>query len=291
MKKLKLIPIFFISIIIVSCNSGKQIFNSEEIKKGQSLYFYNIPENDINYCTDKFKKQYEYFYIDDFATLKKIKKTWKVKDVDTTVLKSFYILNLVGADSIIWGGLLDCNSEVIMIDNNTYKFDIGLLEKYSGQFKNLNIQIVTANSFQSARKFLEKLEENKMLSAITKKNFNRENFYKYNGEMTFSLLYSDNKYVYQIRKKIENDFNNIPNTTVINIELIQNKEYEIKIYCKKDISIDVSKTYKLKKQYTTTTKIEFYIFGEEKEKLENIILKNNLNGKITIKKIKPPSCK
>jgi len=286
--KTSIILIILSSFYIISCNHKIQPLKDIDINGKSKLYFYNIPpaKNQEKQYQNEFKQKHKNFFIDNQSVLNQIKDEWKLeKSKNHVPLKSYYRINLLEGNKILWGAILNLNGNEMFTSTYSLEFEIEKIEKYSNSFKYLETYTVKCNNIINARLLYKELNNNEYFVGIFE-NENKENpLYLYDGSTSLLLSYEKGVDFKAIEKLVQKDFKKIDNTKIARFYAsIKKDSIEIDVYSKKDISNLIPEKYTIIKDFTILKNINFSVFGIERKELEEIITNLKLDNKITIEK-------
>lgn len=286
--KTSIILIILSSFYIISCKYKIQPLKDIDINRKSKLYFYNIPptKNQEKQYKNEFKQKHKNFFIDDQSVLNQIKDEWKlVKSKNHIPLKSFYRVNLLEGNKILWGAIINLNGNEIFTSTYHLKFEIETLEKYSDSFKHLEAYTVICNNILNARLLYEELNNKGYFVGIYINEDEKNPLYLYDGSTSLMLSYKKSVHFKELEKQIKKDFEKIENTKISRFQASTEKDsVEIELYSKTDISNLIPEKYTIVKNFTLLKDLNFSVFGISVKELEQIITKLNLKNNITITK-------
>jgi hypothetical protein len=287
MRKKNYLLLFFL-VYIVGCSSKQQLLEGVELNENSILYFYNLPDDSANseLATDSLRSKHGNFYINDKRVLSQIKNEWVFeKSKKKLPLRSFYRVNLMEKNRIIWGCLLDTKNNALITQKGTLDFDIDLIEKHAMHFKKLDGFIVKCEKITMARTLYESLIENEVFVPVfvNKKGENPLYLYDGNTKITLKAQYISNFDFNVIEKEVIGDIEKIPDARVNHISgSSENKLVLIEVYSKKDILQYLQDKYEVVNSFEELKDIEMPIFGVTRESLERIIYSLDIQDHIEV---------
>jgi len=291
MRKINCLLLFFCACF-VSCNNKHQLLKNIEINENSVLYFYYLPDDNANsdFTFDSLKSKYGTFYIDDKNVLSQIKNEWVFeKSKRKLPLYSYYRINLMEKNRILWGCLFDTKNNSLITLEGTMNFDINLIEKHTKHFKKLDGFILKCERITMARTLYETLFENEIFVAAFNNKKGENPLFLFDGKTILSLKkqyfaqYINNFDFKVIEKDVKDDIEKIPDAKVNHMSgSLKNKLVLIEVYSKKDISQYIQDKYEVVSCFEELKGVEMPIFGITRESLERIIYSLDMQDHIEV---------